>query len=564
MKNKKTPFIPLKEKLKEVLNNAKVTLTAFLEKSFDWILLKIIYPVIFFYFFLFFIFLNILVIYLVIFIFIPLTINTIMQVINPVLLDIKIFQALKVNLNIDFTQLLVATISIIAAYIGWLKYIGNKKIEQFNNLSERASKNEDDLAKINAITTLPIFSRQNPDNIFNRFILLNKIKEFYLFLRDLAISPQKNNRVLNILSENHKKFIKKYLPILDEYLGHVAENKDPEVIRDEYIKDYNHDYPYVEESINILKNILMLEVENKKKNKQNSSQIDYSIVEEPETNEENNQEKKENGFTPVETAVSEALTKITKHSFNENHKISVINFDNCNLKNIKLNRVNLHGASFMNTIMNGIDLKNCYLMYAYLNNAYLQGAELQDAKLQGAYLKWAYLEGANLQWANLQEAYLEGAKLQGADLRRAYLQNAKLRGADLQDAKLQVAYLKGADLRWASLEWAKLQWADLSWARLEKAYLQWAHLQEADLRRANLVGITLDNVITNNETSWDDCFIDNETYNKYKEIFNKHHKYKYISYSELDKDKKEYYKKRFEKLSINLTDCGILRRIDEP
>ncbi len=416
-----------------------------------------------------FILLNIFFVYFILLLFIPWTFEAFNTVIN-LITGSSYFRTLNIKFELDIVQITIAGTAVIAAYMGWIKYIGNKKIEQFNNLSERASKNEDDLAKINAITTLPIFAKKNPDNIFKQFILLSKLKEVYLFFRDLAISPQKNNRVINILNRKAKTIIEEHLPILDEYLGHVSKNQDIEKIREEYIKDYNHNYPYVEESINILKNILMLEVENKKNNNKNNTQTNNNI----EKNEENNQEeKKENGFTPVETAVSEALTKITKHSFDINKNISVIIFDYCNLENIKFNRVKLNGASFKHTVMPGIDLKNCSLSYAYMKNANLQGANL----------KGTYLQRANLEGANLEGTYLQRANLKGANLQRAYLKEANLEWANLQRA-----YLKEANLEWANLEGADLKGANLEGANLQRAYLKGTDLKGASLYRADLKG----------------------------------------------------------------------------
>lgn len=183
--------------------------------------------------------------------------------------------------------------------------------------------------------------------------------------------------------------------------------------------------------------------------------------------------------------------------------------------------------------------------FAKANNVFLVLANLNETKFRNADLSNADLSGVGSSNADFTEADLYRANLTGA-----VLSPVKLCKAYLSEANLSNAFLFHTDLTDASLYRADLSGAFLSNTTLMRADLSQANLQNADLSSADLTEVKFDEW-----TKLDGALIDKETYDRFKQQFNKYN-YKYKPLIKCSKQELEIIEKNADKYNKHFVGSG--------
>lgn len=282
-----------------------------------------------------------------------------------------------IKIFLIFSVIMIAFIGVLSAFNQYLlqdqKSKNTYRDNQFIELSKNAA-SENELARINALISLPLLSRE-------------------------LISSKK---LVNISSRE------KYLELL------YTEN------------------PYIRETIDIINYTLCKESYAKLelyKMQCKSQNISETMIGELYI-------KINANPTLTEKACSNALSRLTQYTINKeliingkNEWISAIDIKDKQLiglylENADMSGANLNSTNFMYSSLYNSNLCKADLQFSYLGATNLSLADLTNANLSQAYLTNSDLKESYLCHANLESANLTGANLKGANLCDANVINA--------------------------------------------------------------------------------------------------------------------------------------------
>lgn len=172
---------------------------------------------------------------------------------------------------------------------------------------------------------------------------------------------------------------------------------------------------------------------------------------------------------------------------------------------LNLPRVDLQEAALVQSDLTGIQLQWANLVLAHIKDSILRNADLTCANLHDASLTLSDLRGACLNHADLMRVDLSFTKLMGTDFTSAKLGRANFLRADATGAKFLYADMGFSDLDEADLTGADLRETNLTGARLHRT-----NLKGARLSGSRVYGISVWDIVTDDETEQADLIISPE------------------------------------------------------
>ena len=386
------------------------------------------------------------------------------------------------DLSFDFGQFLVFVAAVIAAYLGWLRYITSRTTEQFSQLSKMASSGNE-AERANAISTLPVFSKKRKPKLYEKYIPLSHLHDLYRLIYNFLFWPfKKYSKSKRVINPRFMEFCNKYLPNVSDYFyfqdnseEFFSSNYDEleiEEEREKFIREYNVKYPYIGESLNIIRNNLVIQAEKRKQ----------KIL-------------PKEGFTLVETSASEALTKINNNTMKKlkiNNKcrlISALDLSDKGFNEIKINKADLRGAKFNKTDFSYSELSEIDLSSSNLSRTDFTGTLVSLSSIEFAVLKGTKFNSSRLNIVNLDNTILENV----------FISRTKMNESSFIKANLIFTDISNSDLRKSNLKHTSLKQCKLINTNLKMSNLQDICLED----------MTLENV------RFDYSFMDEDTYNKY-------------------------------------------------
>ncbi|KWN94498.1 DUF2169 domain-containing protein [Burkholderia ubonensis] len=196
-------------------------------------------------------------------------------------------------------------------------------------------------------------------------------------------------------------------------------------------------------------------------------------------------------------------------------RFHAVDFGHATLRNLIFIEQSFDDVDFSGATIRKMLLMNCSIVNVRFSAADIEGFGIVDTQANGqlrfdrasvvkaCFIRHCDLGGADFSCAMLNEVNFRETNLGGADFGGAHISNC-----DFTDACLNAARLRGAKVEGSNLVRTDFTQADLRDTDLIGAFMRRSTLDGADLRRANLFRANLAQVLADDDTRWDDAYLD--------------------------------------------------------
>ncbi|KVC77476.1 DUF2169 domain-containing protein [Burkholderia ubonensis] len=196
-------------------------------------------------------------------------------------------------------------------------------------------------------------------------------------------------------------------------------------------------------------------------------------------------------------------------------RFHAVDFGHATLRNLIFIEQSFDDVDFSGATIRKMLLMNCSIVNVRFSAADIEGFGIVDTQANGqlrfdrarvvkaCFIRHCDLGGADFSCAMLNEVNFRETNLGGADFGGAHISNC-----DFTDACLSAARLRGAKVEGSNLVRTDFTQADLRDTDLIGAFMRRSTLDGADLRRANLFRANLAQVLADDDTRWDDAYLD--------------------------------------------------------
>ncbi|PCE30622.1 DUF2169 family type VI secretion system accessory protein [Burkholderia ubonensis] len=195
-------------------------------------------------------------------------------------------------------------------------------------------------------------------------------------------------------------------------------------------------------------------------------------------------------------------------------RFHAVDFSHATLRNLIFIEQSFDDVNFSSATIRKMLLMNCSIVDVRFTSADIEGFGIVDTQAKGqlrfdrasvvkaCFIQRCDIGGADFSCAMLNEVNFRETHLGGADFSGAHISNC-----DFTDACLSAAQLRGAKVEGGNLVRTDFTQADLRDADLIGAFMRRATLDGADLRRANLFRANLAQILTDDDTRWEDAYL---------------------------------------------------------
>ncbi|TCW79696.1 hypothetical protein C5O80_29480 [Burkholderia sp. SRS-46] len=191
-----------------------------------------------------------------------------------------------------------------------------------------------------------------------------------------------------------------------------------------------------------------------------------------------------------------------------------VDFSHATLRNLVFIEQSFDDVDFSGATIRKMLLMSCSVANVRFSAADIDGFGIIDTQATGqlrfdrasvvkaCFIRRCDIGGADFSCAMLNEVNFRETNLGGADFSGAHIGNC-----DFTDACLSAAQLRGAKIDGSNLVRTDFTQADLRDTDLIGAFMRRATLDGADLRRANLFRANLAQILADDDTRWDEAYL---------------------------------------------------------